>query len=683
MIKELVQFTESISDLKDVGLQPKYGLYIQLRIDNDDGHLTLKVIHSEVFGKKTESNAFLKHCASVVQNTWMVDTNKCFDLPTKGIHSCSPYCVAFKREGLPTLPIEIIERKVEKLRNEMPEKTTPEAADKKAKEYEAILKSTGEKFKANQKDKKAQVYERVNAYFEKAFLLLNSENVTTKPDLFTDVNAQNTEGGEKGRIEVFRNNLNSLEGINTILREIPEFEDLTDAEYIVFFLDESIEKMAKASGQYLRDKLFNTDKYNTPPNAENEVFGTSNFLNGFGLKKPFLMHQTAVFDISGRISTKDARSLFDFGAIIGRRVLPNPLPIFIYPDEQKLSLPILRSNAQEEPEKRMGYQEIIKKVIESKKQNKADDAVGNYYLLFFSLGEVKDFDFVSRFDYELRNTEGEKWKIEPLFSDHFQMELSTVFDFQNRVLPTMLNNALVVNTKAGGQQYKYFDDIDSNYCKTADTYLLVMKYRKAFYDFIYKSQSQSLTQTAFEEIMLTLILDDIRLDEYKSKLHSQNFAIKEKLNILFSLHSNFQPFHKKDLFMANQTIQLREFVTTLAKGEGKIETDAQFAFTAGQIIAYLFTKTRSTDRSYSRLEPFLQQTDIGQLQLSIVTFFNRYKHEKYSRRFKLPFSEVTGYQTSANLRQYMPLLLSGFFSNNVLFADKKDEPDVAAEEETV
>lgn len=670
MIKELIQFTESISDLKDVGLQPKFGLYVQLRIDNDDGYLTLKLNHAEVFGKKTESTAFLKHCALVVQNTWMVDTNKCFDLPIKAIHSCSPYCVALKREGLPTLPIHVIERKVEEFRRELPEKTTPEAADKKIKEYLIALQGTGEKFKVNQKEKKSQVYERMNTYFEKAFLLLDSETSSAKPDLFNSLSTQNTEGAEKGRIEVFRNGLNTLEGINAFLSTIPEFEDLTDAEYVIFFLDVPMEKMVKTSTQYLRDKLFNTDKYNTPPNAEEEVFGTSNFLNGFGLKKPFLMHQTAVFDISGRISTKDARSLFEFAAIIGRKVLPNPLPIFIYEDEQKLALPILRSNAHEEPEKRMGYQEIIKKVIASKRQVKADDAVGNYYLLFFSFGEVKDFDFVSRFDYELQNTEGSKWKIEPLFSDSFQMELDTVFDFQNRVLPAIFNNALVVNTKAGGQQYKYFDDIDSNYCKTADTYSLVIKYRKAFYDFIYKSQRQSLSQTAFEEIMMTLILDDIRLDEYKNKQHTQNFAIKEKLNILFSLHQNFQPFHKNDLFMANQTIQLREFVTTLAKGEGTIQNDAQFAFTAGQVIAYLFSKTRSDDNSYSRLESFLQQTDIAQFQQALVNIFNRYKHENFSRRFELPFSEVSGYKTETNLRQYMPLLLSGFFSKNVLFSDK-------------
>ena len=134
--------------------------------------------------------------------------------------------------------------------------------------------------------------------------------------------------------------------------------------------------------------------------------------------------------------------------------------------------------------------------------------------------------------------------------------------------------------------------------------------------------------------------------------------------------------------MANQTVQLREFITTLAKGESTIETDAQFAFVAGQVIAYLFTKTRSTDRSYARLEVFLQQTDVAQFQLAVVNFFNRYKHETYSRKFKHPFSEVTGYQTSTNLREYMPLILSGFFSNNLLFADKTVEPEVAAEEET-
>lgn len=666
MIKELIQFTKSIDDLKDVGLPLKQGLYIQLTIENNDGQLSLKVKHIGTFDKKTEMNPFLKHCAAVVQNTWMISPNKCLDSSAKGIHSCSPYCVAFKRDSLPTLSLETIQRKVETFKNELPEKTAADAAAKKVKDYETSLKSTGAKFNDNQKEKKLQVYERLNPYFEKAFLLLD------------------TEGGEKGRIEVFRNGLNSKEGMLNILSGVSDYEDLTDSDYVIFLLDVSIESMQKANAKYQQEKLFNTDKYNTPPDENDEIFGTSDFFNTFGMKKQFLIHQTAAFDISGRISATDARQLHEFRQIIGRKVLPNPLPIFVYEDEAKLALPIFRTNALEEPEKRLGYQEILKKIIDSKKlvsdKGKGDDAVGNYYLMFYNFGEIKDFDFVSQFEYELQNTDGGKWSIEPLFDDKFKMQINNVFDFQNIILPKIFNNALVVHTKAGGLQYKYFDDIDSNYCKTDNTYLLVMKYRQAFYDFIYKSRWQAITQTAFEDIMLTLIIDDVRLDEYKQKYHTQNSSIREKLNILFSLHSNFQPFVKNSLFMANQTVQLREFVTQLAKGETTIQNEQQFAFTAGQVIAYLFSKTRSTDRSYSRLEPFLQQTDLAQFQLAVVTLFNRYKHEKYSRRFKLPFSEVTGFAGKVNMREYMPLILSGFFSNNLLFADKVEEPEVAAEE---
>lgn len=679
MIKELVQFTKSISDLKDIGLKPKDGLYIQLMFENNDGQLSLKLKQAEVYtSKKSKITPFFELCAKVIQNNWMVDTNKCFDLPSKGIHSCSPYCVAFKREALPTLSKIIIERKVEELAKDLIERSKTELIEKQTKELKTILENTGEKFKENEDKRKLQLTDRLNSYFDKALSLIDDDRETGNIGLFSK---QSPESSEKLRLLMFRDALNSLEKINLILECIAEYEDLKDADYVVFFLDISIDDMLIANQKYLKDKLFNTNEFNSE--SDKELYGTSNFFNGFGTKKSFLTHQSATFSIAGRISTSEAQSLYNFNSIIGRKILPNPLPIFIYEDEQKLALPILKSNANEEPEKRMGYQEIIKKILDAKKLGKGDDSIGNYYLLFFSMGKIKDFDFVSRFDFELKDCDDSNWKIEPLFSSHFKIKIHTVFDFQSQILPKIFNNALVVNTKVGGQIYKFFDDIDSEYCKTANTYLMVMKYRKAFYDFIYKSQRSAISQIAFEDILLTLILDDIKKDKFEMRRHSEELAIKEKLNILFSLHSNFQPFYKNYLFMPNQTISLREFVIKLSKGEVTIQTDVQFAFAAGQVIAYLFTKTRSDDRSYSRLESFLQHTDVSQLQNAIVAFFSRYKHEKYSRNFKFPFSEVTGYQTTENLRKYNPLILSGFFSNNLLFADKSVEPEIEDEEVSI
>lgn len=688
MIKELVQFTESIADLKSIGIKPKEGLYIMLKIDNDDGYIKIDPLKREVaaYNKKMDlsESDFLQKCASIVQNTWMVSPNKCFDPSAKAIHSCSPYCVAFKREQLDTAPLSLIESRVkafednalneyineiakkgnitDKANSDKIEKYRNETAPKKAQEFKKSLLEVGKKFKENASKNKTQIYDRMNAYFEKAF------------QLYSD-----TEGGEKGRLEVFRNMLNSNDGINKFLCSIPEYGDLVDTDYVVIFLDESMDKITNIYGRYLKDKLFNTSDYNVEmPNGL--VLGTSNFFNAFPVKKPFLTHQTASFDISGRISAKEAQELFDFQNIIGRKIFPNPLPIFIYDDEEKAALGILKPNALVEPEKRIGYIEILKEV--SKKLNKV---VGNYYLLFYFGGEIKDFDFVSRFEYELKNEKGENeaWQVEPIFSDHFQPKMENIFDLQSKLLPAMFNNALVVNTKTGTQQYKYFDEIDPQYCKTPNTYLLVMKYRKGFYDFIYKSQRKSITQEAFKEIMLMLILDDIKADRYEKGYNTERRSILEKMNILFSIHSKFQPHNKNELFMANQTLKLREFVSNMANGEGIIENDEQYAFTAGQVIAYLNFKSKSGDRSYSRLERFLNQSDSDKFNEAVYDLFMRYKHENFSKKFRLPFAEVTGYAKTTQMRKLMPLVLSGFFSPNLLVADKQAEPEIAKEEESI
>jgi CRISPR-associated protein Csh1 len=393
MIKELVNFTESIADLKNLGLKPREGLYVMLKLNIDDGHIQLDVSKREVtaFTKKMDisDSSFLKKCAIVVQNTWMVSPNKCFDSTAKAIHSCSPYCIAFKREQLNTAPISIIDKRVKVFEDKLIadyiselakkediedkkaqikiEKYKNETAPKKAQEFKKGLQDAGKKFKENAGKNKSQIYDRLNAYFEKAFPLLND-----------------TEGGEKGRIEVFRNAFNSEEKLNDFLLSIDEYGDTVDTDYVVIFLDES-EKINTFHQRYLEDKVFNTNDFNYDKKDENgeiiDTYGTSNFFNMYPTKKPFLTHKTAVFDISNRISLKDAMTLSDFQNIINKspKVLPNPLPIFIYDDEKEAALPILQQNALNEPEKRIGYREMIQDVYDKVKKE-----IGNYYLISIS-----------------------------------------------------------------------------------------------------------------------------------------------------------------------------------------------------------------------------------------------------------------------------------------------------------
>ncbi|QHV96647.1 hypothetical protein [Spirosoma endbachense] len=615
MLKELVQFTQSLKEqeMNTIGVVPKEGLHVVLTLRKEDNQVYWPPGSFEpyVYSKKDKTpSEQLQRCAAWAQAAWMVNTNKCFDLPAKGIHSCSPYCLAFKRESL--------------------------------------------KGGAKYTDAKTKLPERINAYFAKAIDLLDDES-------------------EMQRIEVFKYALNSEEKLDAILNQIPEYESLKDANYIVFYLSEPLEAYQKANTKYLADKLFNTNQFNL--SVDEMVYGTSDFFNGFPAKKAYLSHQTASFDIAGRISSVEARALFEFQDIMGRGILPRPLPIFVDRDELKKDAIALFKKGAEDGE-RIGYKEIIETLNENPRHK---DDIGNYYLLFYLAGEIKDFDFVSKFEYSLNDEADKPWKVTDWFSINYQPTVSNVFDFQYSILVSILNNSLVVKTKAGGFQYKFFDDIDAKYCKSDNTYLLVMKYRKAFYDFIYKSKRQAVTQQMFDDILQTSILDDLRLDEIKNNRHTQEYSIRQKLNIWFSLTENFERKHKPIETMANKLQAHRKFIHQLTKNEATIETDEQYAFTVGQVIYYLLTKSKTSDTSYKRLEPFLQQVHAKELNKAIARLFDTYKHETFSSNFRTPFAEVMAYETKASIRDLMPTTLAGIFSQNALFSDKETKEEAETE----
>lgn len=633
MIKELSTFVQALEALdpefKGLGVKPKEGLHVLLKVRQEEDSVFMDEsslvgwVYTKSKNLKQEEDVLLGRCASLAQLSWCVNTNKCFDLPTKAIHSCSPYCLAIKKENL----------------------------------------VNGEKYVKNHRDKKSQVYERISAYFGKASDLLQNET-------------------DKQRAELFKYALNSEQSFHSWLAHIPVYSEMKDAEYVIFYLDEPVEKYQKANDVYLADKLFNTNEYNRT--VEETTFGTSDFFNGYPTKKPFLTHQSAVFDIAGRISAQEAKHLYEFQNLIGRNILPHPLPIFIYQDELKTegkknirdaSISLFKQDAAFG--KRRGYKEIIEDLYKDYK-----DQLGNYYLLFYQAGEIKDFDFVPKFEYKLKDEKGAAWEIKDLFKINYRRHIENVFDFQYAVLLPVFNNALIVKTKTGDFQHRYFDDIDAKYCKSDATFLMVMTYRKAFYDFIYKSKREAVNRHTFDKIMLSSILDDIRLDEFKNNLNSQNISIRQKLNIWFSLSENFNQLTLTSETMASKLQAHRAYMKQLAKGEASIENDEQYAFAVGQVIYYLLRKSKTADRSYKRLEPFMQQVQSKELNKAIARLFDTYKHENFSTKFRTPFAEVLDYETKTNIRDLIPSILAGVFSENELFSDKENNEIKETQNET-
>lgn len=644
MIKELINFTGKLDEeFKNLGSLPKEGIHILLQIKKEgNGEITIdkENVQFEQFSKKQkeQASAFLNTCKILHQNAWCIDTNKCFDLPTKAIHTCSPFAVAFKREHL----------------------------------------EGGAKFKENI-GKKKQIYERFGDYFNKAFALFGDEIEKEKYVIFKNffthnefatliekiekdnaakyqqleeknelLKTQFKEIKDKSEKETIKNDISEVE------QQLLKIKPLEDSSYVIFYLDVPLELYKEVYKKYLNDKLFNTDKYNTIPDAEGLIYGTNNFMNGFNNNMPFLMHQTASFDITGRISNMDAKLLNDLKNMFPNKTLPNPLPIFIYEEElQNKVISIFR-----ESEFKFGYKEIIEYLVKHKEND-----ISNYYLLFWqnSMDGIvfKDFDFVSKFEYKLK----QPLAIQNLFEikekggktyKHYN-RIDTIFDFEQQVLKPLIQSKYL--------RVDYFGDLNKEeYAKLDMAFSSFSKYRKAVYDFVYKSQRNTIDGNVFYEMVFNSISDDIR--------NGNNYGIKEKLNIWYSLFEYFNP--KQKINMVNKLKEYQEFVSAIIADEDLTDiTDEKFAFAAGQVIEYILSKSKSADNSYNLLEPYLQQAKCAEFKKAIANDFGRYKHENFSKNFEKVAAFVLSYETDANLKHLLPQILSGAFAKNQLFSSNK------------
>jgi CRISPR-associated protein Csh1 len=633
MIAEIVKFTERVpARLMSLNAKPKPGLHILFRLSLEGQQWTLQkpslppletqqqeeegkiaeVADIAYYDGKAEPTAFLEDCCRRAGAAWCINTNKCFDLPAKGIHSCSPYCVAFKRESL----------------------------------------RGGAKY-ANDKEK---IEARFSAYFGNAFNLVAEE---TRP-----------------KLELFADFFQDATGFYAYLERVPGFKKLKDKDYIIFYLDEPVEVYAVANERYLQDKLFNTNEYNAQ-REDGEMMGTSDFLNGFNSKKPFLQHQSATFQIPGRISAFEARKLNEFSELMRQGVFPRPLPIFVNQAEaEALQQKYYRTVQLEiDQEKTPSHRSVIEALFKE-----TSEGLGNFYLLYFARGEVKDFDFVPKFYYELRDADGKAWSVSDLFNIGYAPTISNVFELQDEVLPVIFDNSLVVKKKDAPIRLKYFDDIEEKYCKSSGIYLLVMRFRAAFYDFIYKSRRQAVTTAIFHEVMRAGLLENIRLDQVKDGNHSEGYKIKQKLNIWLSFYHHFEHNHQKSYNMENQIKALRRFMDELASGQRDIATDEEGAFAVGQVIAYLFRQISSGKQSHSQLEPFLRKKSDDRFKEDLVKLFDRYKHVNHTKRFSAAFSQVLACHWEKPIASYLPIMLSGYFSDNELLKAKKPKGDAEEEE---
>lgn len=436
-------------------------------------------------------------------------------------------------------------------------------------------------------------------------------------------------------------------------KDNPNEYGIKDKEFVHFFLKSpSVLDYKKVNQAYFAERIFNEAKQTSK--GRFGVYANTHVLNE---SKVFLRHVTGLTPTIKWLSGEEAAKVEQFYTI--QKFLPKPFPLFVYENEREELIKVFREDS------KIKYSEIVRKLTKNGK-----DELHNYYLIFFSgadYSRVMDIDFVSTFQF---STNIVIKKIFPLSKDDINNQrINDVFEFEQEVVKPILNIH-------PDNYINYFGEekFDTKYT-THNYFNQFLKYRKAFFDYIYKSKRESISQRMFDDILLKGILDDIRTDEYtvEKDRNENRLKILTKLNIWFSLYHYFHSSNYKDnIDMSTKIERHRQKVDAIIVKDSKEILNAvdEFAFAAGHCVRYLFAKSKTKDKSYTRLETFIQKTDCRQLLTAIANFFAMYKHENMTNSFGRLLTQVMEFETDENMKQYLPEFLAGFFDNNKLFSEQ-------------
>ena len=624
MIREIINFTneliEDTPSITQLKLTPQPGLYVFIDI-NENGEWTnenlVKGMDYDYYDGKKQDIPLWNDCIRYQEATNYITMNKVakFD-KKKQLHSCSPFAIAYNFKD-----------------------STPS-------------------------DKYAIVKERFKEYFHNAKSIYSiEEKKDSQTNLFPE--EQETFNYSK-QLSGFENN---MERIIATISKLDDYNALSGKDYLkVFLRSVPIEIQEELHNKYIEGNLLNGEEV-----AEKGLLG---FLTSYSSKKMFMQHKTssAINGYSYRFSKNDALTLYTFEKMWKRKCFPNPLPIVV--DKREINNEIVRIfNSKSDP---IPYRELLKQLFEKTKASNLSD----YYLLNYRNTKdgmvLNDFDFVPLFRYKfestiiVKNVTEAGYKKDEAFKKDIDERIDNVFDFERIIVQAIFNNALV-KIKEDGYTTNYFGDIKPEFVSGGDImWQLIMKYRKAYYDYIYKSKINAITANMFDDMMFTSILSNIRQDEIKTRCEYNN-AVKTKINIWFSLYNLFNN-NKKDDIMASNVTELLAKMKAVAKGESNIETLEEFAFGAGQLASYLIDRSAASNKTYAMLEPYLQKSKSGQLQDAIAQTIAVYKHDicVYKGTFELLSAQVLTYDEGADMKPLLKYFLAGCFSPCAVYT-KKDE----------
>lgn len=427
------------------------------------------------------------------------------------------------------------------------------------------------------------------------------------------------------RIEEIKQNeeffLEQLNNFQKILKQIDLEEKFTN--YIKIFINEDISKYKKAYHLYVTPRIYNKNDYNRLINGK--IMGLPANNMSLNDKKPYMQLRTMKTEVPTRVSFDDAVLYKDF---------------FLW----------------------------------LKAQTKSNLTVNYDYE--FDMGLDNNVD-ESRFDIYINKKEG---VIEEFDNIPFKPE-KLEFELKNYLGITEIDGITLKEDETIGRgillekiSHYFFTDKMEGYFKKAEPKVKTNVFTSKMQSLFYISKSAIYDFIVYGvEAPFKAMADKVTMESIKEQLLYTTKGIPKKMGEAYNLRlALLDYFGEGDSKMGDVIKNLNELLINKfnQKELAICNSDEEFYFTAGQLTYYILYQSKSKDKDYGMVEPFIHAKIAQNLKNKLKDIFSLYKHaiSLDNLRFKNAFSMVMGYDCNTRFTDRMQdIYYAGLLSNNIMF----------------
>lgn len=124
--------------------------------------------------------------------------------------------------------------------------------------------------------------------------------------------------------------------------------------------------------------------------------------------------------------------------------------------------------------------------------------------------------------------------------------------------------------------------------------------------------------------------------------------------------------------------EIRQLVEQKINGSGEeqFESEEEFFYGVGQLLYFLFTRSKAANKKMSMINPFITAKNVKTIKERLQRLFLKYNHDIQligSKRVKYLFAMICSYNQECRVNQDM--MWAGFCSNNLIYKKDGEEKD--------